>query len=62
MPPLALSEQEGWVGEFLAEYARTQATLAFSSLLSENEMIHEDVLTELLDLACRRNVQGRSFQ
>lgn len=62
IPPLALSEQEGWVGEFLAEYARTQATLAFSSLLSENEMIHEDVLTELLDLACRRNVQGRSFQ
>lgn len=61
IPPLALPEMEGWCGEFLAEYARTQATLAFSSLLLQDEIIDEETLTDLLDIACRRNVQGKFF-
>ncbi len=53
------AEQPGWVGEMLAEYARTQTTLAFSNLLLDDKPIEEVVLAELLDLAARRNVQGK---
>jgi len=51
-------EQPGWVGEMLAEYARTQTTLAFSNLLLDDTPIEELVLADLLDMAARRNVQG----
>ena len=53
------AEQPGWVGEMLAEYARTQTTLAFSNLLLDDTPIDELVLADLLDLAARRNVQGK---
>lgn len=52
------AEQPGWVGEMLAEYARTQTTLAFSNLLLDDNPVDELVLADLLDLAARRNVQG----
>ena len=59
--PLVLGEQPAWVAEFLAEYARTQTTLAFSMLLLHDQIIEEAKLADLLDLACRRNVQGASI-
>lgn len=50
---------EAWVGEMLTEWARTQTTLAFMKVLEEGEGgVEEDELADLLDLACRRNVQG----
>ncbi|GAA5943205.1 hypothetical protein JCM1841_002072 [Sporobolomyces salmonicolor] len=57
---LELPEVPAWAGELLAEWARTQTTLAFSSLLGEGgqTVIEEDKLADLLDLACRRNVQA----
>ncbi|KAL8279194.1 hypothetical protein RQP46_008450 [Phenoliferia psychrophenolica] len=56
--PLVLGEQPSWVTEYLAEYARTQTTLAFSMLLLHDQVIEEAKLADLLDLACRRNVQA----
>jgi hypothetical protein len=56
--PLVLPEVPAWVGEMLAEWARTQTTLAFSKLLSDDTVIGEEKLADLLDMACRRNVQG----
>ncbi|SCZ88235.1 BZ3500_MvSof-1268-A1-R1_Chr2-1g04277 [Microbotryum saponariae] len=58
--PLELGTVPGWVGEMLAEWARTQTTLCFSSLLRPggNEVVEEDKLAEMLDMACRRNVQA----
>ena len=59
LAPLVLPEVSGWAGEMLAEWARTQTTLAFSSLLlSNDQVIDENSLAELLTIACRRNVQG----
>lgn len=59
LAPLVLPEVASWVGEMLAEWARTQTTLAFSSLLLTSEqVIDEAALADLLDMACRRNVQG----
>lgn len=59
-PLVVLDEQPAWVAEFLAEWARTQTTLAFSMLLRHEQVIEEARLADLLDLACRRNVQGTS--
>ncbi|KDE09270.1 hypothetical protein MVLG_00588 [Microbotryum lychnidis-dioicae p1A1 Lamole] len=58
--PLELETVPGWVGEMLAEWARTQTTLCFSSLLRPggNEVVEEDKLADLLNMACRRNVQA----
>ncbi|GAA6042057.1 hypothetical protein JCM8097_004085 [Rhodosporidiobolus ruineniae] len=55
-----LPEVPGWAAEMLAEWARTQTTLAFSSLLGEegNTVVDEEKLADLLDIACRRNVQA----
>lgn len=58
MSSAVVVEQPGWVGELLAEWARTQTTLCFASLLLEDVIIQEEKLAELLDLSCRRNVQG----
>lgn len=57
---LDLPEVPAWTGEMLAEWARTQTTLAFSSLLTNGgeTLIEEDKLADLLEIACRRNVQG----
>lgn len=60
---LSLPEVQIWVGEMLAEWARTQATLAFSTLLAhgikdQQAFAESGRLAELLDIACRRNVQG----
>lgn len=55
---LILPEQPAWVGEFLAEWARTQTTLAFSKLLIKDEVIEEEELADLLEMSCRRNVAG----
>lgn len=62
LAPLVLPEVAGWVGEMLAEWARTQTTLAFSSLLlaGGEQVIDEGALADMLDIACRRNVQGES--
>lgn len=60
-PPLVLPEVRAWVGEMLAEWARTQTTLAFSRLLLYDGVIDEEKLADLLDLSCRRNVQGASL-
>ena len=59
-PPLVLPEARAWVGEMLAEWARTQTTLAFARLLLYDVVIDEEKLADLLDLSCRRNVQGAS--
>lgn len=66
LAPLVLPEVAGWVGEMLAEWARAQTTLAFSSLLLLNSdggdrVIDEHELEALLTIACRRNVQGEPF-
>ncbi|GAA5967800.1 hypothetical protein JCM11641_005768 [Rhodosporidiobolus odoratus] len=55
-----LAEVPAWAGEMLAEYARAQTTLAYSRLLAEDGDLaaDEEKLAELLDLACRRNVQA----
>lgn len=58
--PSDMVEQPAWVGELLAEWARTQTTLAFSQLLVQDNLIDQDLLASLLDLAVRRNVQGQS--
>lgn len=57
---LDLAEVPAFAGEMLAEWARTQTTLAFSSLLTNGgeTVIDEDKLADLLEMACRRNVQG----
>lgn len=59
---LDLPEVPAWAGEMLAEFARTQTTLAFSSLLTNGgeTVVEEEKLADLLETACRRNVQGRS--
>ncbi|KAM0752823.1 hypothetical protein T439DRAFT_323433 [Meredithblackwellia eburnea MCA 4105] len=56
--PLVLDEQPAWVAELLAEWARTQTTLAFSMLVLRDQVIDENKLADLLELACRRNVQA----
>ncbi|GAA5925269.1 uncharacterized protein JCM15063_004978 [Sporobolomyces koalae] len=55
-----LGEVPAFAGEMLAEWARTQATLAFSSLLTDGgkTAIDGDKLADLLEIACRRNVQA----
>lgn len=60
---LSLPEVAGWVADMLAEFARTQATLAFTTLLAhgyegQQAFAQSGRLAELLDIACRRNVQG----
>ena len=57
---LELPEVPAWTGEMLSERARTQTTLAFSSLLTNGgeTVIEEDKLADLLEIACRLNVQG----
>ncbi|KAI5480559.1 F-box and WD repeat domain containing protein [Pseudohyphozyma bogoriensis] len=55
---LILPEVKPWVSEFLAEWARTQTTFAFASLLDKDEVIDENRLADLLELSCRRNVQA----
>ncbi|GAA5893996.1 uncharacterized protein JCM6883_003691 [Sporobolomyces salmoneus] len=57
---LDLPEVPAFAGEMLAEWARTQTTLAFSSLLTNGgeTVIDEDRLADLLEMACRRNVQA----
>ncbi|BGO91789.1 hypothetical protein NBRC10512_006271 [Rhodotorula toruloides] len=49
-----------WAAEMLAEWAKTQATLAFASLIDEKgqTVVKEEALADLLDLACKRNVQA----
>ncbi|GAA5999905.1 hypothetical protein JCM10207_005965 [Rhodosporidiobolus poonsookiae] len=51
---------QAWAAEMLAEWARTETTLAFSSVLGENgeTVVQEEELADLLDAACRRNVQA----
>jgi hypothetical protein len=58
---LDLPEVPAFAGEMLAEWARTQTTLAFSSLLENGgqTVIDENKLADLLEMACRRNVQGK---
>ena len=51
-----LPMQDAFVGEILAEWSRIQATFAFAVLLGPAGK--EDVLSDLIDLAARRNVQG----
>ncbi|GAA6003630.1 uncharacterized protein JCM10292_000659 [Rhodotorula paludigena] len=56
LPPVS-----AWVAEMLAEWARAQTTLAFSSVMAQGDghaVVQEDRLASLLDLACRRNVQA----
>lgn len=57
---LDLPEVPAFAGEMLAEWARTQTTLAFSSLLENGgeTVIDENKLADLLEIACRRNVQA----
>ncbi|GAA6014973.1 hypothetical protein JCM11491_002378 [Sporobolomyces phaffii] len=57
---LELRDVPAFAGEMLAEWARTQTTLAFSSLLTDGgaTVIDENKLADLLELACRRNVQA----
>lgn len=59
---LDLPEVPAFAGDMLAEWARTQTTLAFSSLLENGgeAVIDENKLADLLEIACRRNVQGES--
>ncbi|BGP25038.1 proteophosphoglycan ppg4 [Rhodotorula toruloides] len=49
-----------WAAEMLAEWAKTQTTLAFAGLIDEKgqTVVKEDALADLLDLACKRNVQA----
>jgi len=57
-----LSPVPAWAAEMLAEWARTQTTRAFASCVDDQgqTVVREDELADLLDLACRRNVQGAS--
>ncbi|GAA5962340.1 hypothetical protein JCM3765_002944 [Sporobolomyces pararoseus] len=57
---LDLPEVPAFAGDMLAEWARTQTTLAFSSLLENGgeTVIDENKLADLLEIACRRNVQA----
>ncbi|GAA6060476.1 hypothetical protein JCM10212_007107 [Sporobolomyces blumeae] len=59
-PGLELPEVPAWAGEMLAEWARTQTTLAFSTLLSHEgpAAIDQATLADQLEIACRRNVQA----
>lgn len=57
-PALLLPEQSAWVGDLLAEWARAQTTLAFALLLNDDEGVDEGKLSDILELSCRRNVQG----
>lgn len=56
--PLSLPPVPAWANEFLAEFARTRTTLAFATLLAEGNDMDPRLLGDLLDKACRRNVQG----
>lgn len=60
---LDLPEVQSWVGLMMSERARTQTTLAFSSLLTNGgeTVIEEEKLADLLEIACRLNVQGESL-
>ncbi|GAA5833272.1 hypothetical protein JCM9279_001474 [Rhodotorula babjevae] len=55
-----LSPVPAWAAEMLAEWARAQTTRAFTSCVGDQgqTVVHEDELADLLDLACRRNVQA----
>lgn len=54
---IKLEMQDAFVGEILAEWSRIQATFAFASLLGPAG--NEGELSDLIDLAARRNVQGQ---
>ncbi|KAM0791597.1 hypothetical protein ACM66B_006040 [Microbotryomycetes sp. NB124-2] len=56
--PLSLPPVPAWATEMLAEWARAQSTLAFSTILAEGKERVAPMLADLLDLACRRNVQA----
>ncbi|KAK4047163.1 hypothetical protein OIV83_005615 [Microbotryomycetes sp. JL201] len=56
--PLPLPPVPAWATEMLAEWARAQTTLAFSTILAEGKEGVAPKLADLLDLACRRNVQA----
>ncbi|KAK4047949.1 hypothetical protein OIO90_005987 [Microbotryomycetes sp. JL221] len=56
--PLSLPPVTAWATEMLAEWARTQTTLAFSIVLADRNEVDAIKLAELLELACRRNVQA----
>ncbi|TNY24834.1 Proteophosphoglycan ppg4 [Rhodotorula diobovata] len=55
-----LAPVPAWAAQMLAEWARTQATRAFASCVGQQGqvVVREDELADLLDLACRRNVQA----
>ncbi|GAA5921697.1 hypothetical protein JCM3775_001771 [Rhodotorula graminis] len=55
-----LSPVPAWAAEMLAEWARTQTTRAFASCVDDqgHTVVRDDELADLLDLACRRNVQA----
>ncbi|GAA5897915.1 hypothetical protein JCM8208_003191 [Rhodotorula glutinis] len=55
-----LSPVPAWAAEMLAEWARTQTTRAFASCVDDQgqTVVREEELADLLDLACRRNVQA----
>ena len=55
---IKLPVQDAFVGEILAEYSRIQATYAFAVLLDPAPASDEGELSDLIDLAARRNVQG----
>lgn len=59
LAPLQLKEVQSWVGEMISEWARTIATLAFAKVMEKGkDGVEEDELVRLLEMACRRNVQG----
>ncbi|GAA5820619.1 hypothetical protein JCM11251_003079 [Rhodosporidiobolus azoricus] len=56
-----LPEVPAWAGELLAEWARTEATKAFASLLGDDgevRSVQAEEMADLLDRACQRNVQA----